>query len=300
MEDYFGVSRSFRPNATIFVLKLPFMEKESTYIENKIPVPSEFEDVFSYFYLAKNMDETPIHKTLFPTYQTILVFSFGEKASLTTKKQTTITIEKCLVLGPIRQPIEYVLPANSEILVANFKGDAFYRFFGKALISDTIPVHPDDLVDENCFTLLWHSLKDRISAEEKVASILDFSRPYLKNRELGYESISNFDEENLDPIKTIADKTNQSERNVQLNFKKYLGFSAKEINRYRRFIKALELLNETTEVSKKADWIAIVETCGYYDQSQLIHDFKHYLGLSPTKFLKFQEEICIPKMDQVE
>lgn len=283
---------------SIFVLSNHSMEKESGYIENKIPVPSEFEDVFSYFYLAKNATDAPIRKTLLPTYQTILVFSFGEKASLTTKKQMSIQVKKCLILGPIRQPIDYTLPVNSEIMVANFKADAFYRFFGQALISDTIPVNPDDLIGENCFTLLWHSLKDILSAEEKVSLILDFSRPYLRNREAGFESINSFKEENRNPIKVIADKTNQSERNIQINFKKYLGFSAKEINRYNRFLKALELLNVYTETAKKVDWFSIIESCGYYDQSQLIHDFKHYLGLSPTKFLTFQEEICIPKMDK--
>lgn len=274
------------------------MQKENGYIEHKIAVPSEYEEVFSYFYSAKNTVETPIHKTLLPTYQTIMVFCFGEKASLVTQKKTLIEVEKCLVLGPIRQPIDYILPPDSELLVANFKGDAFYRFFGSSWISDTNPIHPDDLVGENCFTHLWHTLENKTSDEERVASILDFSRPYLKSRETGFESISGFHAENLNPIKVIADKAKQSERNIQLNFKKYLGFSAKEMLRYQRFLKALEQLNKTVEMSKKADWLAIVETCGYYDQSQLIHDFKHYLGLTPTQFLRFQEEICIPDFDQ--
>lgn len=274
------------------------MQKENGYIEHKISVPSEYEEVFSYFYSAKNTAETPVHKILLPTYQTIMVFCFGEKASLVTQKKTLIVVEKCLVLGPIRQPIDYILPPGSEILVANFKGDAFYRFFGSSWISDTNPIHPDDLVDENCFTHLWHALENKTSDEERVASILDFSRPYLKNRETGFENINGFHAENLNPIKAIADKAKQSERNIQLNFKKYLGFSAKEMLRYQRFLKALEQLNKTVEMSKKADWLTIVETCGYYDQSQLIHDFKHYLGLTPTQFLRFQEEICVPGFNQ--
>lgn len=45
--------------------------------------------------------------------------------------------------------------------------------------------------------------------------------------------------------------------------------------------------------SKKIDWFEIINKCGYYDQSQLIHDFKHYLNISPTKYVKFQQDICI-------
>jgi AraC-like DNA-binding protein len=43
------------------------------------------------------------------------------------------------------------------------------------------------------------------------------------------------------------------------------------------------------------DWFEVINECGYYDQSQLIHDFKHYINLSPAKYLKFQQDICNPK-----
>ncbi|HEY0298211.1 MAG TPA: AraC family transcriptional regulator [Arachidicoccus sp.] len=46
--------------------------------------------------------------------------------------------------------------------------------------------------------------------------------------------------------------------------------------------------------AKKIDWFDIISECGYYDQSQLIHDFKHYINLSPVKYLSFQQDICNP------
>lgn len=56
------------------------------YNNYRITAPSEFEEVFSHFYYAENNTEKPITKTLFPSYQTILVFSFGSKISLTTRQ----------------------------------------------------------------------------------------------------------------------------------------------------------------------------------------------------------------------
>lgn len=73
------------------------------------------------------------------------------------------------------------------------------------------------------------------------------------------------------------------------------GYSAKEISRHQRFLKAVELVQNMALSNSKADWFDVVNKCGYYDQSQLIHDFKHYTHLSPSKYLKFQQDICYPK-----
>ncbi|MBO9616993.1 MAG: helix-turn-helix domain-containing protein [Dyadobacter sp.] len=266
------------------------MEQEnSIYTEQRITVPSEFTDVFTHFYMAQNATALDVTKVLIPSFQTIMVFGFGPSVSFKSCGNS-LEVHECVVLGPIKQPIEYTLPAGSDLLVANFKDDAFYRFFGLAVLSDQIAAHPDELLDENCFSALWLRLKNEPAAE-RVKLILDFCRPYLRPRHL---SASSFTEENADyavvnPIKTVAQKTGQSERNAQLNHKKYFGFTAKEKGRYEKFSKAIQLLQST---SGKVDWLQIAETCGYYDQSQLIRDFNHYLNLSPRRYIQFQKDIC--------
>ena len=92
-----------------------------------------------------------------------------------------------------------------------------------------------------------------------------------------------------------ASQHHQSERNIQTIHKKHLGYSAKELNHYQRFLRAIELIQDIASKSSKIDWFKIINECGYYDQSQLIHDFKNYINLSPTKYLKFQQDICNPK-----
>lgn len=268
---------------------------EKGYDSYKIPVPADFEDVFSHFYTAKNNTGKSLTKILLPSYQTILIFCFATEVSLVTKQNTKITIEKCIVLGPIKQAFAYTLSDGAEILVANFKNDAFYRFFGNAVLSDHRPVHPDELLEENCFTHLWYELKKISGPYERVDYILKYSKPYLRKRNTTSERLTDFKNEAYSPIKAIARETTQSERNVQLKHKKYLGYSAKEINRYQRFLKAAELMQHIAENAAKTDWFEIINKCGYYDQSHLIHDFKHFINLSPKEFLKFQQDICISK-----
>jgi len=267
------------------------MKSTDTYTNYRIPVPPGFEEVFSHFYFASNASADTVTKTLIPSFQAILVFSFGAKATLVSGQDSRIEVDKCVVLGPIRHAFEYSLPSGAEILVASFKGDAFYRFFGNVLLPGHLPMDPDDLLEENCFSTLWHQLQGN-DTRQQIEHLLDFCRPYLRDRNATSELLANFNNEALNPIKTIAGQIQQTERSVQLHHKKYLGYSAKEIGRYQRFLNAVQQIQNLIEQDAKPDWLGIVDHCGYYDQSQLIHDFQHFIRLSPTQFMQFQQDIC--------
>ncbi|PWS26214.1 AraC family transcriptional regulator [Pedobacter yonginense] len=272
-------------------------ENKDKYLNFRIPVPPGYEEIFSHFYFAANMTDEVVTKTLLPSYQTILIFSFGTPAILCFSEIGKIETEKCLLLGPIKQSFVYSLPPNSRILVANLKDDAFYRFFGDALLAEHMPISPDDLLNDNCFNTLWTQLDKIGSIHQQIDSIVNFCKPYLKLRNEIIVKLTTFSDGALDPIKTVANLHNQTERNIQLNHKKCLGYTAKEINRYQRFLKAIELLQAIASASAKVDWSEIINQCGYYDQSQLIRDFRHYIKITPTGYLKVKQDICNPKAE---
>lgn len=265
-----------------------------TYNNFRIAVPTEYKNVFSHFYFAENQSNETITKTLLPSYQTILIFNFGTKALLNSEQNTQIEIDKYIILGTIRKAFDYFLPSQSKILVANFKNDAFYQFFGNISLAKNLPTNPDELLNENCFTSLWYELNNIDNVDLQVTYILEFCKPYLQQRDKIAEQLTNFTEQSLNPIKTIASDNNQTVRNIQIKHKQYFGYSAKEINRYQRFLKAIEYIENIASRASKEDWFSIINDCGYYDQSQLINDFKYYLNLSPTKYLEFQQDICSP------
>lgn len=270
-------------------------KKEATYFNQKIEVPLEFKAYFSHFYFAKNLTNLPSTKSILPSFQTILIFIFGENASLLSDENTVLEINKCVVLGPIKHAFSHTLPAETAILVANFESDAFYRFFSAANFSANKPQNPDDLLDENCFTNLWSELKRLDSPQKQVYHILEFCKHYLKNQNPTSALLSSFDSEITNPIKSIAKQTKQSERNVQLVQKTQFGYSTKELIRYQRFTNAIAAIENKITQAEKVNWFDIIAYCNYYDQSQLIHDFKHFIGLTPTQYLLFQTDICNPK-----
>lgn len=69
----------------------------------------------TYFHISisRKQDRTALHKTLIPAFQTIMVFSFEKAISFSSNQDTKIEIDKCIILGPIKQPIEYSLPAQN-------------------------------------------------------------------------------------------------------------------------------------------------------------------------------------------
>lgn len=281
----------------IFSLQLILeMSNEPTgYITERVNVPEEFKSVFSHFYFAGNDSDETIKKRLLPSFQTILVFSFGHPVELATRNNILFSISTCLVVGPIKQAFDYTLPPGSSILVVNFKDDAFFRFFGPLTVLNNSSVHPDELINENCFTKLWSDLKTISGRAEQVNFLLAYCKPYLADRHKIAVLLSEQNDPVFDPIKNVALLTGLTERSLQMKQKELFGFSAKESARYFRFLIAVQQIQALTETAKKIDWFEIIDACGYYDQSHLIHDFRHFSGFTPAKYVKFQQDLCSSK-----
>lgn len=276
--------------------EVPLTNRDPFYETQSIAVPEAFEEFFTHFYYAANHTPYPVHKKLIPSFQTILVFNLGSKISISFDQNPSFDAPHNLIVGPIKKTIDYSLSPGAEMLVANFKWDAFYRFFGQSLKSfNEFIIEPDDLVKEQCFADVWIRLKEAPSLAEKIDLLLNFSLPYLRERKSNVAQVLAQNEANgaINTVKKIAAESGYSERNIQLNYQKYLGFSDKELNRYQRFKKAVELLSKANATSQPIDWLEIVAQCGYYDQSQLIHDFNHFIKMSPTHYLKLQEDLCM-------
>lgn len=177
-------------------------------------------------------------------------------------------------------------------MVVTFKDDAFYRFFGD--LSDkksSDSLITDDFLKE-CFSAMWQDIEKLNSTAERIDSILEFCRPYLSVRHQVVEPLLNARNMALDPIKSVAELSNQSVRHMQVHYKKYFGYTAKERRRYQRFLKAMTYIDSRHSIAKPVDWSSIAFDCGYYDQSHFIRDFKHFLNLTPSQYLQSREYVC--------
>jgi AraC-like DNA-binding protein len=84
------------------------------------------------------------------------------------------------------------------------------------------------------------------------------------------------------PIRDVAQEVGICQRRLSQVFAAHVGLSPKLFSRILRFERARVLADQV----KRLDWAQLASTCGYFDQSHLINDFKEFSGLSPTEYLR--------------
>ena len=87
-------------------------------------------------------------------------------------------------------------------------------------------------------------------------------------------------------VSEMQEQTGYSGRYLNKAFIEEMGFSPKTFCKIIQFQRALEFLNYGAP-DKMTDAAAFL---GYYDQSQFIHDFSKYAGMTPKRYLKLVEE----------
>lgn len=254
--------------------------------------PPALADVIKHFYcIHADSDFERTAQFLSPSLEIMLIFNFGVPLPLSFGNEAVEEPEmrKVVVLGPLRKMLHYEVLPGTDIIVVTFNPNGFYRLFN-------IPVEkmeaenvydPDQLLGISGFHALWNALEGMPTTEDRIRLLIAHGHAFIKAPEkesipllAGFEDgKSSFGE----PSKAIAADANLSERMVQMRFKKYMGFSTKELTRLLRFKQVIEFIQKQEDL---VDWLAIVAQFGYHDQSHLIKDFKYYLATTPRKFVQ--------------
>ena len=98
------------------------------------------------------------------------------------------------------------------------------------------------------------------------------------------------------PISKVTDRIGLSDRRFIQLFSQQVGLTPKLFCRVQRFQRVLR--NITSLAANSAiDWPQIALTCGYFDQSHFIHDFRAFSGINPTTYIanktQFQNHVAL-------
>lgn len=249
-------------------------------------------DIIKHFYVIQtttDFEETIAH--LSPNFEMMLLFNFGASIKISyAADPLTEQVDRVACLGPLRKMLNYQLLPDTDLLAIVFNLDGFYRLFQ---ITPDEPYVPDAAILD-----LWPILK-RVTLEERVQILSDYILSATHAPEEGSISLLDraayFDDPLIQPGKAIADDTNLSERTIQLRFKKYVGYSPKEMLRFLRFKQVINSIEQNP--NNEIDWFELIYDFGYHDQSHLIKDFNHFLGTTPQTFIKkyVGKEFCTTK-----
>lgn len=264
-----------------------------TNLGKRYPVDPRLAGVLSHFYaLSTGPDMPPQLQRLSPSLEMMLVFNFGAPVAFSFGDEAPgeHTIERIGILGPLRRMMNYELKAGADLLVLQFILDGFYRF---------LSISPEEEAGEEHMSAhtqrleeIWHLLAAIPGPEKRIAALTDYLLLNIAQSETPtrqvLEHVDDIHNPQVNPVKVIAGHYGVSERAIQLRFKKYVGYSPKELLRFLRFKQVLAyLLDHPTQ---KVNWFDLIVQFGYHDQSHLIKDFKHYTGISPQQFIQLNED----------
>ena len=87
-------------------------------------------------------------------------------------------------------------------------------------------------------------------------------------------------------VRDVAREVDLCQRRFRKLFASQVGLTPKIFCRILRFQRVRTMAKQI----EKPDWAQIASTCGYFDQSHLINDFREFSDFSPTEYLRRQRE----------
>jgi AraC-like DNA-binding protein len=134
------------------------------------------------------------------------------------------------------------------------------------------------------FKILEHTFLQRINAP------LEPTHPAVSF------AVENFRQRPTRPVSSVTDQIGLSDRRFIQLFSQQVGLTPKLFCRVQRFQKVLRNITRATAGSI-IDWPQIALTCGYFDQSHFIHDFRAFSGINPTTYVanktQFQNHVTL-------
>jgi AraC-like DNA-binding protein len=238
---------------------------------------------------------------LAPHYDLMLVLNFGPPVRLSFGGEAfdDREVRQTAVVGPLRKLLNYELKPGSDLIVATFVLDGFYRLFGVS--PPELPggalLDPESLPSGAGFGALWDTLRQMHSLPDRIGFLHAYLAALVQGSDAAslplLDAIPYFRDPGVNPARAVAIDHQLSDRTVQMRFEKYVGFSPKEMVRFVRFKQVLYHL--VRQPGQPVDWHELVVRFGYHDQSHLIKDFRHFLGTTPRQFVRSYADYCIAR-----
>ena len=247
--------------------------------ESKILYPSPvLSQYIKYYWVLKTDEVEPVMVQTIPSGCVHLVFHRGENLNIQSKGLQP----KNFIRGQFSTYGSLISEGNIDMIAAIFHPlglNSVVRCSMSELYNHYIDV--EDLED-----IELNHLKRNISAEPAVETCIQLIERFFIQRLV--DANSNYQRTHhairqiiIQPqidVNTLAESACLGYRQFKRVFTNYVGMSPKEYYRVVRFQRALYLLQDHPGM----EFVDLAYSCGFYDPSHLVKDFKEFTGCSPT------------------
>lgn len=223
-----------------------------------------------------------------------LVINLREDALRVYDRQDTERFEsfgRSLVSGPRAEYIVIDTVSRASIMGVHFRPGGAFPFLGlPACELQGLTVALEDLWGRAAAELR-EQLLAAASPEEKFrilerVLLAQAARPLARHPAVGFALKTLRAGPHARTVSQLAGQTGLSARRFIQLFSEEVGLTPKLFCRIRRFQRVLRLV----EHAPRVEWADVALTCGYFDQSHFIHDFRAFAGLNPTAYLACRSE----------
>jgi AraC-like DNA-binding protein len=234
---------------------------------------TELEPFIHSFWEMKGGEHDRQWERNFPDGCAGLVLNLGDTC-ITDNGSITMEFGKTYIVGAMTSFKDSFVDNNTHLLGVCLKPAAFSNFYNYApqneLINNTVEFDKThsfniDKILKNPANYLNQFYTDRIRKRDNLLqSIL--------------EDIHNSNGQLT--IYELAKRNYKTIRQLERNFRTYIGISPKEYSNIIRFQNALSVIKKA---DNKRSLLDIAFECGFYDHSHLANDIKRNTGLAPTQ-----------------
>lgn len=181
-----------------------------------------------------------------------------------------------------------IVKGPTTIITVHFKPVGFFYIFG---------ISPKEIVDKHGETaeifsrgivILYEQIENALKVRQGVEILGNYLLKKLSNRKYRYKNPGISAASNMliackgnYSIKKLASDCNMTLQTLETNFTDQVGVVPKEFCRLLRFNHVVNMKLYNSDLS----WTHIAHSCGFFDQTHLIKDFKKLTSLSPKNFM---------------
>lgn len=238
----------------------------------KIKPYKALESFIHFYWELKGKEVERQWERVFPDGCAGIVMNLGDSC-LTDNGSVSMQFGKTYVVGAMNSFKDSFIDSDTHLIGVCLKPATFANFYNYAsqneLTNNTVEFEKSnsfnvDKIFENPFNYFDHFFSERIKS---------------KNNQL--QSVLNdiHSTNGLSSIYELSKRNFTTVRQLERNFKKYIGLSPKEYSNIIRFQNALSIIKNSNQNRSLLD---IAFECGYYDHSHLSKEIKQNTGLLPS------------------
>lgn len=238
----------------------------------KIKPGRELEPFINFYWELKGSETEKQLERVFPDGYAGIVMNLGNNC-LTDNGSVSMEFGKTYVVGAMNSYKDSYIDSDTHLIGVCLKPATFANFYSydsqNELTNNTVEFEKSnsfnvDKISDRPFHYFNHFYSERI----KTKSIQ--LQPVINDIHLANGQIS---------VHELSKKNFTTVRQLERNFKKYIGLSPKEYSNIIRFQNALSMIKNS---NKGRSLLDIAFECGYYDHSHLSNEIKRNTGLSPS------------------